>query len=85
MKQRYIKIHPQDKVAVALEPLSKGTECSFDDACIVLREDIPQGHKFALTDLAEGEQVIKYGLPIGIAREKILTGSSKVQGGCPTP
>ena len=75
MKQRYIRIHSQDKVAVALEPLSKGTECNFDDACIILREDIPQGHKFALTDLEAGEQVIKYGLPIGIAKEKILTGS----------
>jgi altronate hydrolase len=32
-----------------------------------LNEDIPAGHKFALKDFAEGEDVIKYGYPIGHA------------------
>ena len=75
MKQKYIKIHPADKVAVALSPLEKGTECTFEQETIVLQQDIPQGHKFALVDLAEGEQVIKYGLPIGVAKADIPTGS----------
>ena len=35
---------------------------------IILNEDIPAGHKFALKDFAEGENVIKYGYPIGHAR-----------------
>ena len=35
---------------------------------IVLNEDVPAGHKFALQDFAEGENVIKYGYPIGHAR-----------------
>ncbi len=28
-------------------------------------DDIPLGHKIALNDLADGDQVIKYGFPIG--------------------
>lgn len=75
MKQKYVKIHPSDKVAVALSPLEKGMECQFDQQTVILAQDIPQGHKFALVDLAEGEQVIKYGLPIGITKEAITVGS----------
>ena len=33
------------------------------------------GHKFALCDIAEGEKVIKYGMPIGYATEKIPAGT----------
>lgn len=73
--QNYIQIHPNDKVAVALCPLAAGSIVKIGDKEISLREDIPQGHKFALTDLAEGEEVIKYGYPIGMTRESILTGS----------
>ena len=32
---------------------------------LTLREDIPAGHKFTLRDLAAGDNVIKYGYPIG--------------------
>ncbi|MDD7390581.1 MAG: altronate dehydratase family protein [Lachnospiraceae bacterium] len=72
--QKFIKIHPADKVAVALCPLKAGTEVSIDNKNIILQEDIPQGHKFALTDLSEGEPVIKYGSQIGITKEPVKTG-----------
>ncbi len=36
--------------------------------------DIPSGHKFAIKDIAEGEPVIKYGAPIGQAKQHILKG-----------
>ena len=58
---RYIKINPADNVAVALEDLVKGEEVEG----VSLRMDIPRGHKIVLRDLAEGENVIKYGFPIG--------------------
>ena len=58
---RYIKINPADNVAVALEDLVKGEEVEG----VSLRMDIPRGHKIVLRDLAEGEDVIKYGFPIG--------------------
>ena len=40
-----------------------------------LKEDIPQGHKFALTNIKKDEQIIKYGYPIGFAKEDIAVGS----------
>lgn len=73
--QGYIKIHPDDCVAVALQPLSAGTCADVAGVSVTLTEDIPQGHKFALCDIASGESVIKYGNPIGIAKENIKKGS----------
>ena len=58
---KYIKINPADNVAVALEDLVKGEKVEG----VSLRMDIPRGHKIVLRDLAEGEDVIKYGFPIG--------------------
>ena len=66
-----IRIHPADTVGVALTPLSKGARVLG----AVLLEDIPQGHKFALTPIPMGADVIKYGLPIGRASRDIPAGS----------
>lgn len=73
--QAFIKIHPDDKVAVALEPLDAGSVIPVGKDGIVLAEDIPQGHKFAVVDILEGEKVIKYGAPVGIAKSDIKKGS----------
>ena len=70
----YLQIHPADNVAVALAPLSAGTGIRLDDVSLTLTEDIPQGHKFALRPIASGEQIIKYGYPIGLAKEEIAPG-----------
>ena len=53
-----LQIHPTDTVAVALQELP----------------GIPAGHKFALRDIAQGEDVIKYGYPIGHATRPIRKG-----------
>ncbi len=58
---RYIIINPADNVAVALDDLVKGERVEG----VALQMDIPRGHKIVLRDLAEGEDVIKYGFPIG--------------------
>ncbi len=71
---RIIKINPADNVAVAIEPIAKGTKVTVDGREITLNEDIPAGHKFLLTDIAEGENVIKYGYPIGHLRESHVSG-----------
>lgn len=71
----FIKINPADNVAVAINPLAKGTVVTVDnDGDITLVTDIPAGHKFALKDLAEGENVIKYGFPIGHTRHAVAKG-----------
>lgn len=67
--KEFIKIHQNDNVAVALTPLSANRTLDVDGTEVTLREDIPQGHKFALTDIPADAQVIKYGCPIGIAKE----------------
>ena len=73
--KEFIKIHQNDNVAVALTPLSANPTLDVDGTEVTLREDIPQGHKFALTDIPADAQVIKYGCPIGIAKENISCGS----------
>ena len=57
----YIKINPDDNVAVALQDLAKGEVVEG----VTLSTDVPRGHKVLLKDLSAGENVVKYGFPIG--------------------
>ncbi len=70
-----IKINPEDNVAVALRPLEAGESLEVADTAVVLRDGIPQGHKFALCALREGENVIKYGMPIGHVTAGVAAGT----------
>lgn len=72
--QEIIKIHQNDSVAVALEPLSKDSKINVNGQMVTLIEDVPQGHKFAIKDIKEGEAVLKYGCSIGVAKEDIKAG-----------
>jgi bifunctional pyridoxal-dependent enzyme with beta-cystathionase and maltose regulon repressor activities len=71
---QYIKIHSQDNVAVALADMAAGTQVTIDDDAVTLSQDVVRGHKFALRAIAKGENVIKYGLPIGHALADIAPG-----------
>ncbi|MBQ9251156.1 MAG: altronate dehydratase [Clostridia bacterium] len=71
----FLRIHPTDNVAVALEPLAAGTVLTLPEAAVTVQEEIPAGHKIALQDIAEGENIIKYGFPIGHATKAIPQGS----------
>ncbi len=66
----YIIINPIDNVAVVLRPYKKGEIVEG----VTLLEDIPQAHKVALVDIKKGEDVIKYGNPIGHATHDIKKG-----------
>lgn len=66
----FIRIHPEDTVAVAIHAVPAGTAW----ADISARTDIPQGHKMALVPVASGAQIIKYGLSIGHATTDIAPG-----------
>ncbi len=70
-----------DNVAVAIEDVKAGdiVECVFiedksEGPRVKALEDIPLGHKIALTDIKAGERVIKYGRPIGVAVRDIKAG-----------
>ena len=66
----FIRIHPDDNVAVALHAIPAGTVfCG-----VTAKTDIPQGHKMALRSLAENDQVVKYGFSIGHATVAIAPG-----------
>lgn len=70
----YIKLHDDDNVAVALKDLHKGDVLEVDGKAIQLRANIDFGHKFCIQRIACGENVLKYGLPIGSATRDILEG-----------
>jgi len=71
---QYIKIHSQDNVAVALADMTSGSVVTIDNDTVTLSQDVVRGHKFALRAIAKGENVIKYGLPIGHALADIAPG-----------
>ena len=66
----YIIINEFDNVAVCLRPHTKGEVVEG----VTLLDDIPQAHKVALKDIKAGEDVIKYGNPIGHATKDIKKG-----------
>ena len=68
---KYIQINPLDNVAVALTDLKAGERVGD----VVLRTDLSRGHKVLLKDLKEGENVIKYGSPIGHVTRDIPAGT----------
>ena len=80
MSKIAIRINSADVVAVALQPLAKGTEVTLEAqdgvpaVTVTLEEDITAGHKFALRDIRKDEPIIKYGYPIGAAKEDIRKG-----------
>ncbi len=73
--KKCLKINPADSVAVALRDLRKGGTITIDNLVITLKDDVPAGHKVALRDIAQGEDVIKYGHPIGHALVPVAQGS----------
>ena len=71
---KYIVIHPADNVAVALQPLEEGESITCGSTAVKVREQVPAGHKVSLAHIAAGQDVIKYGSPIGHATETIEPG-----------
>ncbi|MCQ2244658.1 MAG: altronate dehydratase family protein [Bacteroidaceae bacterium] len=67
----YLRINPIDKVVVALRPMKAGEEIASG---VKLLQDVPQGHKILLQDVKEGEDIIKYGYPIGHALKDMTAG-----------
>ena len=70
----YLKINPADSVVVCLQPKKKGEIIEVDNLSIVLNQDTPAGHKVLIKDVKEGENIIKYGYPIGHARKDLKAG-----------
>ncbi len=69
-----LKIHNSDNVAVAVANVSNGASLSAGDVRLIARENVDKGHKIALRDINAGENIIKYGFPIGRATADIKAG-----------
>jgi galactarate dehydratase len=70
----YIRIHAADNVAIVANDGGLKTGATFADG-LVLVDNVPQGHKVALADLAEGEAIVRYNVVIGYAQKALPRGS----------
>lgn len=79
MKRDAIAIKPEDNVATALRALNAGENASVGvgDGTVMVKvvEAIEFGHKFALSDLPAGTDIVKYGEVIGRATAMIPKGA----------
>lgn len=78
-KPRALQIHERDNVAVALSAIHRGDTVEVTGptggvAAIIAENDIPFGFKIAVTAIAAGETVVKYGESIGVASQPIGRG-----------
>lgn len=69
-----LRLKDDDNVAVCLRAVPSGSALAFDGPPVVVRADIPAGHKVALRPIAAGELIQKYGQTIGRAEMAIEPG-----------
>ena len=75
MKQRVLKVHPNDNVIVALTNLAKNEIINFNGEAFQLQDNIAAKHKFAAKDFEPGDEIIMYGVLVGKAQEHIAKGA----------
>lgn len=74
MQATYLKINPADSVVVCLSPKKKGEIIEVDGISVTINQDTPAGHKVLIKDVAKGQNIIKYGYPIGHALQDLKAG-----------
>jgi len=78
--KKAIQIDERDNVATVTSDASRGetVEALSPEGAIIVTakalDDIPFGHKVALTDLDMGDRIVKYGEVIGTATRPIRAG-----------
>ena len=70
----FLKINPADSVVVCLQAKKKGDIIEIDGLKVVVNQDTPAGHKVLIKDAPKGTDIIKYGYPIGHAKEDLKAG-----------
>jgi altronate dehydratase small subunit len=80
MTRNAIKLDPGDNVASALAPLARGqiaaVQCHSDPVeQVTLIDDVPFGFKLAVRDIRQGENILKYGMVMGVATCDIKAGA----------
>jgi altronate hydrolase len=74
MKHIVLKVHENDNVLVALQPLTKGSVVEYEGRKYTLTEDIPAKHKFFTTPMKQGDRVIMYGVTVGRMQNDVPDG-----------
>ena len=73
--RHYIKLHEDDNVIVALTDLESGSTLTINGEPLIVKENIKQGHKIAISKISNNDFIIKYGYPIGHALKEIEPGT----------
>lgn len=74
---RAIVLTPGDNVATLIDPGSAGEEVRLAgnaSGTVTLGSDVPYGHKLAISTIAAGDEIRKYGQSIGLATADIALG-----------
>lgn len=74
MSNKVLKVNPKDNVIVALQDLARGESVVYNGETFVLEEDIPAKHKFYISNMTTGDEVIMYGVLVGKIQHPILRG-----------
>jgi hypothetical protein len=70
-----VLIDPRDNVVTALRAIEEGELVTWPGGHVRATAAISVGHKLAITAIAEGATVIKYGHSIGVASVAIEAGA----------
>lgn len=65
--EKWIRLHPVDNVLIARVSIEAGEEIIVNGQCIKTIARVALGNKLASKDIHAGEQIIKYGVPVGSA------------------
>ncbi len=75
MKENILIIHPRDNVGVALRTLDTGELAAAKGMeTFPVLERILAGHKIALRDVYQGDEIIKYGETVAVCARNIKKG-----------
>ena len=75
MKQTaFLQINKGDNVVVCLRPINAGEEIKIGNHAVLALRNTPAGHKILLCDTPKDKPIIKYGYPIGRAKENLKAG-----------
>ncbi len=74
MSNKFLKIHPEDNVLVALADLKAGEKISYYGTSIILADDVQAKHKFVLSNMKPEDEIVMYGILVGKALTPIVEG-----------
>jgi (2R)-sulfolactate sulfo-lyase subunit alpha len=80
MSHKFLVHAPHDSVGVVINDITAGEAVEGivleDNSVVTVKavDDVPLGHKIALLPLAAGDKVVKYSVPIGVAKVAIKPG-----------